>query len=136
VDAGLLTSGLSTTDRGRLETAVARAEALVQAHRDDEAVDAFRELRPRVSSVAPDLDLRTLTGQAWSHLTLGQIDEAVALLNEARSIAEGEAFTDVERADVLFRLGVARYHLSSISTATALLGEALALAERSGLPCD
>src|SRR5581483_6448766 len=91
--AGLLTSGLSTTDRGRLETAVARAEALVQAHRDDEAVDAFRELRPRVSSVAPDLDLRTLTGQAWSHLTLGQIDEAVALLNEARSIAEGEAFT-------------------------------------------
>jgi len=108
----------------------------VQAHRDDEAVDAFRELRPRVSSVAPDLDLRTLTGQAWSHLTLGQIDEAVALLNEARSIAEGEAFTDVERADVLFRLGVARYHLSSISTATALLGEALALAERSGLPCD
>src|ERR1044071_8161945 len=51
-------------------------------------------------------------------------------------MAESDAFTDVERAGVLFRLGLARYKLSSISTALALFGEALALAERSGLPCD
>ena len=37
---------------------------------------------------------------------------------------------------MLFRLGVCRYKLSSISTAVALFDEALALAERSGLPCD
>jgi tetratricopeptide (TPR) repeat protein len=36
----------------------------------------------------------------------------------------------------MFRLGVCRYKLSSISTAIALFGEALTLAERSGMPCD
>jgi tetratricopeptide (TPR) repeat protein len=41
----------------------------------------------------------------------------------------------VERADVLFRLGVCRYKLSSITTATSLFDEALELAERSGFPC-
>ena len=37
---------------------------------------------------------------------------------------------------MLYRLGVCRYMLSSISTAVGLFNEALALAERSGLPCD
>ena len=46
------------------------------------------------------------------------------------------ASSDVERADILFRLGVCRYKLSSIQTAAGLLDEALLLAERSGHPCD
>jgi tetratricopeptide (TPR) repeat protein len=58
------------------------------------------------------------------------------LLVDARSIAERPQFSDVARAEVLFRLGVCRYKLTSISTAGALLDEALALAERSDLPCD
>ena len=37
---------------------------------------------------------------------------------------------------MLFRLGVCRYKLASVSTAIALLDEALELAERSELPCD
>ena len=37
---------------------------------------------------------------------------------------------------MLYRLGVCRYLLSSISTAVGLFNEALALAERSGLPSD
>jgi tetratricopeptide (TPR) repeat protein len=37
---------------------------------------------------------------------------------------------------VIFRLGVCRYKLSSVATATALFDEALGLAEGSGLPCD
>jgi tetratricopeptide (TPR) repeat protein len=57
-------------------------------------------------------------------------------LNRARTIAEGPGFSDVERADLLFRLGVCRWKLSSIATAVALFDEALELAERSGLPCD
>jgi tetratricopeptide (TPR) repeat protein len=66
----------------------------------------------------------------------GELSQALSLLQEARSVAEDAGFSDVDRADVLFRLGVCRYKLSSISTATSLFGEALALAERSGLPCD
>jgi tetratricopeptide (TPR) repeat protein len=61
---------------------------------------------------------------------------ALGLLQAAREVAEGPLFSDLDRADVVFRLGICRYTLSSISTAVALFDEALVLAERSGLPCD
>ena len=66
----------------------------------------------------------------------GDAREAVELLHVARELAEGPQFSDVDRADLLFRLGVCRYKLSSIATAVALFDEALALADASGLPCD
>src|SRR5207237_4564613 len=50
--------------------------------------------------------------------------------------AEAPEFSDVDRADLLFRLAVCRYQLSSITTAVNLLNEALTLAEGSELPCD
>ena len=34
---------------------------------------------------------------------------ALDLLNEARGIVERRSFSDVERAEVLYRLGVCRY---------------------------
>src|SRR5207244_494515 len=58
------------------------------------------------------------------------------LFGKARTIIEGETFSDLDRAELLFRLGVCRWKLSSISTAIALFNEALTLAERTGLPCD
>ena len=66
----------------------------------------------------------------------GDAREAVDLLHVARELAEGPQFSDVDRADLLFRLGVCRYKLSSIATAVALFDEAFALARLSGLPCD
>src|SRR5919202_165577 len=69
-------------------------------------------------------------------MQVGDVAQAIELLDRARGLAEAPGFSDVERADLLFRLGVCRYKLSSVSTAIALFGEALALAERSGLPCD
>src|SRR5436305_1491548 len=51
-------------------------------------------------------------------------------------LAEGPEFSDVERADILFRLGMARYKLSSVQTAINLFDEALKLAERDSLPSD
>ena len=67
---------------------------------------------------------------------LGETREAISLLEGAREQAETPAFTDVERAEVLYRLGAARTKLSSISTAVSLFSEAYELATRSGLPCD
>src|SRR5262249_27893969 len=61
---------------------------------------------------------------------------AIELLTSARIITDGPQFSDVDRADVNFRIGVCRYKLSSIATAIALFDEALTLAERSNLPCD
>jgi tetratricopeptide (TPR) repeat protein len=137
VDPGLLASGVSTDERGRVEATLARAEALSQAHRYDEAIGGFEQAREAVARTgSAELEVRTLAGLAWSTMQAGDPRSAIELLVSARSLSEGPQFSDVDRADVIFRLGVCRYKLSSIATATALLDEALTLAERSGLPCD
>jgi tetratricopeptide (TPR) repeat protein len=67
---------------------------------------------------------------------LGAVRESIDLLLRAREVSERPEFSDVERAEILFRLGCARHLLASNQTALALFNEALALAEGSGLPCD
>jgi transcriptional regulator with XRE-family HTH domain len=137
VDVELLRTGVAALDRARLETVLVRAEALVVQHRHEEAIVEFAATRDAAATIgASDLTLRALAGEAWSRMELGGVPQAIELLLEARGLAESGRFTDIERADILFRLGVCRYKLSSIQTATALFDEALALAERSGFPCD
>jgi tetratricopeptide (TPR) repeat protein len=137
VDAAFLSSGVSTDERSRVEALLARAEALSKAYRYKDAVDAYAEARAAVSATnSVELEVRTLSGEAWARMQEGDVRAAVELLNGARATAEGSVFSDVDRAELVFRLGVCRYKLSSVSTAVALLDEALALAERSDLPCD
>ncbi len=135
VDQGFLVSGVSTEERTKVEAVLARAEALSEAHSYSEAIDTFREARSTVDGTwaAPTLELRILSGEAWALQQSGDINAALELLRQAREIAESAHFSDVDRADVLFRLGVCRYKLSSIGTAVALFDEALVLAEHSGL---
>ncbi len=137
VDQGFLVSGVSSEERTKIETLLARAEALSEAHQYSDAIDAFREARPALDGTwAPSLELRILSGEAWALQQSGEINPALELLRQARGVAESTQFSDVDRADVLFRIGVCRYKLSSVGTAVALFDDALALAERSGLPCD
>ena len=137
VDPAFLSDGVSTDVRERLEALVARAEALSEAHSYADAVDAFRAARPELQGTgAPALLLRAVSGEAWAAMQLGDVRDSLALLEEARSLVEQPAFSDVDRADVVFKIGVARYKLASVSTAVALFDAALGLAERSGLPCD
>jgi tetratricopeptide (TPR) repeat protein len=119
VDAGFLANGVSADERGRVDAALARTDALLEARRNEEA-----------------LEVRALAGEATVRIRSGEVREAVALLERARALTEGAGFSDVERADVLFRLGVARYQLNSIQTAIGLFNEAFKLAERSELPSD
>ena len=137
VDAQYLEHGVSADARNRVETRLARAEALSEAHRDQEAVDAFREAREEIGALgSPELELRALAGEGWALQELGDTRAAIEALQSALALVELPPFSDVDRADVLFRLGCCRYRLSSIPTAIALLDQALDLAERSGMPCD
>jgi len=137
VDPGLLESGVATDARGRVEAALARAEALREARRFDEAVAELVRMQEAVRGTSsPELEARWASALAWARVELGEVREAVDLLTRARELGEGAGFSDVDRAEILFRLGVCRYKLSSISTSLALLTEALALAERSELPSD
>jgi transcriptional regulator with XRE-family HTH domain len=137
VDAGFLANGLATDERGRLEGALARAETLIEANRDDEAAAEYESLVQAARATGLlELQVRALVGSGRAQMRLGALRPALELLNEARAISEGTGFSDVERAEVLFALGVCRHQLNSIQTAIALFNEALALAECSGLPSD
>jgi tetratricopeptide (TPR) repeat protein len=137
VDAQYLARGVSEDVRNKVETLLARAEALSEAHRDEEAVETFREAREQIGSLgSPELEVRALAGEGWALQELGSAREAIEVLQVARELAELPGFSDLDRADILFRLGCCRYRISSIPTAIGLFDEALGLAERSGLPCD
>jgi tetratricopeptide (TPR) repeat protein len=137
VDAAFLANGVSADERGRVDAALARAEALLEARRNDEALEQFESIRAAVLATGiQELESRALSGEATVRMRAGEVREAIALLERARSLSEGTSFSDVERADVLFRLGVARYKLNSIQTSIGLFDEALKVAERSEIPSD
>jgi tetratricopeptide (TPR) repeat protein len=137
VDASFLANGVSTDERGRVEGGLARAEALVQSDRCTDAIAEYDNLRSAVLATgAPELEARALKGEAKARAVEGDIRHAVPLLERARELYESATFSDVERAEVVYDLGVSRYKLSSISTAIGLFNAALQLAERSELPCD
>jgi tetratricopeptide (TPR) repeat protein len=137
VDPEFLANGVSVDERAKAEAILARAEALAQDYRYDEAIVEFDRALPLVlGSGAVELQVRTLNGQAMARARGGDVQEGLVLLHESRALAERDEFTDVDRAEVLYRLGVCRYLLSSISTAVGLFDEALELAGRSGMPCD
>jgi tetratricopeptide (TPR) repeat protein len=137
VDAGFLANGVATDERGRLEGALARAEALYEGTRNEEADAEYETLVPAARAMGvPELAVRALTGAGKTRMRLGALREGLDLLNEARTLVESGSFSDLERAEVFYALGVCRYQLNSVQTSLGLLNEALSLAERSGMPSD
>ncbi|HSK17402.1 MAG TPA: tetratricopeptide repeat protein [Gaiellaceae bacterium] len=137
VDASFLEIGVSSSERERVESVIARAEAHIEAGAYDETVAELAEVEPALQTVAaPELELRALLAESWARMYRGEIRQAVKLLDRARGLAEGASFTDVDRAQVLYHLACCRFKLNSISTASALYTQALELAERSALPAD
>ena len=137
VDAGFLATGVSTDARAKAEALLARADSLVSEHAFEDAIADYARAMPAVLGTgAAELRVRALNGEAMARAQSGDVRPALRLLNESRALVERDEFSDLDRADVLYRLGVCRYKLSSISTAVGLFNEALVLAERSGLPAD
>src|SRR5580765_47985 len=137
VDAGFLEKGVSADERSRVEAMLARAEALANNHQFDEAVEELENSRTAVMATgAVELEARATQAEAWARMERGELRPALQLLERCRTLTEGPGFSGVDRAQVLFRMGVCRYHLSSIASAVALFSEALKLAEAAQLPCD
>jgi tetratricopeptide (TPR) repeat protein len=137
VDAGFLANGVSADERGRVDASLARAAALVEARQNDDALAEFERIKPAVLATGlPELEVRALSGEATVRMRRAEIREAIALLERARALTEGASFSDVERADVLFLLGAARFKLNSVQSAIGLFDEALKIAERSEIPSD
>jgi len=110
---------------------------MIEAHRDEDAAAEYETLVPASRATGiPELEVRALVGAGRTQMRLGSLRTALDLLNDARGIVEAANFSDLERAEVYFALGVCRYQLNSVQTALGLLNESLSLAERSGMPSD
>ncbi len=134
VEVSYLETGQTWDEYAEVEAAVMRAEAAVEGQQCDEALAALEGLQ--YSPEARELEFRALLAESWARMLNGELRPALDLLVRARELSEQQGFSDVERADVLYRMGVCRYKLTSINTAQTLLSEALDLADRSGVPCD
>lgn len=137
VDTQFLATGVDGRELDRVESVVARGEAALEAHDYGEAITLLAGVIESLpAEAASDLELRALLAESWARMYIGEMREALPLLTRARELVEDPVFSDVDRAEVLFRLGCCRYRLASVTTALALFDEALDLAERSGIPCD
>jgi transcriptional regulator with XRE-family HTH domain len=137
VDVGFLANGVSNEQRHRVETGLARAEALADADRFEEALAVYGELSPAVAATgSQELEVRAACGEWRGLVWAGRVRESLDRLERARALTEDAAFSDLDRAEVLWRMGASRYLLSSTTSALGLLNQALELAERSGYPCD
>jgi tetratricopeptide (TPR) repeat protein len=131
-------SFLDTPDAtGRRETIMALGAAALHldGHRYDEALVELAGVNVPMFS-APDLALQVLNTEGWARLYLGQLDAATAICERARSLAEGPSFSELDRADSLFRLGACRVKLGEVSNAISLFTLALRLAEQCGIDGD
>src|SRR4029079_19291303 len=111
---GFLANGVATDERGRLEGALARAEALLEAPRNEDAAAEYESLVPAARATGvPDLAVRALLGAGRAQMRIGALRQSFDLLNEARDLVEAGSFSDLERAEVFYALGVCRYQLNS-----------------------
>ena len=89
VDADFLQNGVSTDERSRIETMLARAEALNEANKCADAIEQIEDVRTAVLVTAsPELEVRLLTVEAWARQDVGDVREAIELLARAGSLAE------------------------------------------------
>ncbi|HET9460933.1 MAG TPA: helix-turn-helix transcriptional regulator [Gaiellaceae bacterium] len=135
-DREFLEHGVSKAEAERVDAALGRAEQLVEEHRYEDAVREFRGARELGGAIWGQSLLRLLRGEAWARIGLGELDAAMSLLEEAAALVVTAGFTEADRAEVVFQVGVVRYSESKISEAIVLLDEALLLAESAEGPAD
>jgi tetratricopeptide (TPR) repeat protein len=129
-DREYLEHGVSKVDVEKLDAALAAAERLVENAQYDEASRALDEARERAGATpSPGRALRILRTDAWIRIRTGDPERAMSLLDEAATLAVSPGFTEVDRAEIVFLVGVVRYSESKIGEAIVLFGEALRLVD-------
>jgi tetratricopeptide (TPR) repeat protein len=118
-----------------LEECVAAAERAVAESRYDEAVALLADAAVAPGQY-PDLALRSLLAGSWARMYRGELDEALELLRTAKEIAHRPGFNDVDRAEVLHRMGCVRVRRGSTARAVSDFSLALELCNRSRRACD
>src|SRR5436309_12984726 len=100
VDAGFLQSGVSADERSKAEAILARADALLEEHQLDEAVQEYTRALPAVLGTgAVELHVRALNGEGMARAQSGDARGALALLPQSRTSVEREEVPDIDPAE-------------------------------------
>jgi tetratricopeptide (TPR) repeat protein len=134
VDTHYLVDGVSDAEHRAHEAIVSQAEEAVDEKRYRDAVDLVDGIGRAPSS--PELHLRALFTESWARMYLGELRTALDRLERARTVAAGDVFGDVHRAEVLYRIACCRYKLNHVEQSLKDFSGALELADRSGESCD
>src|SRR2546423_5094878 len=87
VDPGFLERGVSADERRRVETLLARAEALTESGEFEPAVEEFENCKTAVLATGvTEIEVRHLSGEAWARMETGEVKQAIDLLNRARML--------------------------------------------------
>src|SRR6266581_7103833 len=74
VNADFLHNGVSTDERSRIETMLARAEAMSEAKQHEESLERVEDLKTAVlASGSPELEVRALAIEAWGRMSVGDV---------------------------------------------------------------
>src|SRR6476659_2581755 len=99
VDAGFLEKGVSADERSRVETMLARAEALTNGERYPEAIEEYDNMQTALLATgAVDLEVRALSGFAWTLVQGGDVRGGIAVYEQARPLTERPEVSDIDRA--------------------------------------
>jgi tetratricopeptide (TPR) repeat protein len=134
VDTLYLVDGVSDHEHREHEAIVSRAEDAVCEKRYADAVELVGGLSRTPAS--PDLHLRALYAESWARMYLGELRTALDRLEQARVVAAGDSFGDLDRAEILYRLGCCHYKLTHVELALKDFTAALELADHSEESCD
>src|ERR671935_2895789 len=89
VDQSFLETGVSSSERERVESVIARAEAALESNQFEEAVEELAPLGRALETVAvPALRLRALLAESWGRMNVGEVRDAIGRLDAARQLAE------------------------------------------------
>lgn len=116
----------------RTASELAEAQALADAHRYADALQALADLDAEAAAGAPHLALRILHCEGWCLMQLGRLKEAEAVFERGRTLAESPGHGELDRAEAAFRLGACRLLRGQVSNAISLLSVAINLAQRGG----
>ncbi|HZS24889.1 MAG TPA: tetratricopeptide repeat protein [Gaiellaceae bacterium] len=122
-----------TVVRDGVRDALASAEALSDANRHDDAVEALEALWVDVRH-DDALALRHRLALSWSRMYRGELDEATELLEQARRLASGARFDAAQRAEVTYRRGCVAFKRGAVAEATSLFTRALDMNETAPRP--
>src|SRR5204862_6169068 len=87
-DPGFLERGVSADERRRVDTLLARAEALTESHRYEEAIAEYANCKTAgLATGVTELEVRHPAAEPWARIEGSEIKHAIELLSRARMLA-------------------------------------------------